>query len=201
MASNRELFISLRDIRDEGLQISQQFSDEDVRYLLSGMGGDGVEFSDAHQGQGSAMAEATFMLRRMDDQVFLQGSLQGHFWVTCSRCLQPAQVLVDESDLRLVFFQVQPKAFSNQEEVELTLDDLDAYEFEGETLDLIPMIREHLILGIPMMPLCHDDCRGFCVGCGADLNKEPCRCPSSEHDDTTSWKASLACNAPLMKIG
>lgn len=44
-------------------------------------------------------------------------------------------------------------------------------------LDLIPAIREEVILAVPLYPLCREDCRGLCVTCGADLNSGPCACP------------------------
>lgn len=43
-------------------------------------------------------------------------------------------------------------------------------------LDLVPQIREELILAAPEFVLCKDDCRGLCPTCGADLNAGPCDC-------------------------
>ncbi len=43
-------------------------------------------------------------------------------------------------------------------------------------IDLNPDLRQELILDSPLKPLCKPDCKGLCAHCGADLNKEKCRC-------------------------
>jgi uncharacterized protein len=41
-------------------------------------------------------------------------------------------------------------------------------------IDLAPLVREYMLLEIPIRPLCRPDCKGLCIICGADLNIEPC---------------------------
>jgi uncharacterized protein len=41
-------------------------------------------------------------------------------------------------------------------------------------IDLAPLVREYMLLEIPIRPLCRPDCKGLCIVCGADLNTEPC---------------------------
>ncbi len=41
-------------------------------------------------------------------------------------------------------------------------------------IDLAPLVREYMLLEIPIRPLCRPDCKGLCIICGADLNTEPC---------------------------
>jgi uncharacterized protein len=55
-------------------------------------------------------------------------------------------------------------------------DDDEAYPIVGDELDLRPMVRDAVVLELPMTPLCEEDCQGLCPGCGADRNQEPCRC-------------------------
>ena len=54
-------------------------------------------------------------------------------------------------------------------------DDL-AYPIEDDALDLGPMLREAIVLELPLAPLCQDDCAGLCPHCGVDRNVESCRC-------------------------
>lgn len=60
--------------------------------------------------------------------------------------------------------------------IELVVEDLDLYGYEGEKLDLEPLLREQLLLAVPFAPLCSETCKGLCSQCGADLNREPCSC-------------------------
>jgi uncharacterized metal-binding protein YceD (DUF177 family) len=45
-----------------------------------------------------------------------------------------------------------------------------------QELDMGDLVREYFILNIPVYPLCREDCRGLCAGCGVNLNKENCTC-------------------------
>ena len=52
------------------------------------------------------------------------------------------------------------------------------YFYQGDHIELAPMVREHVILAAPMQPLCKEECAGLCVRCGKDLNEGPCQCPA-----------------------
>jgi uncharacterized protein len=59
--------------------------------------------------------------------------------------------------------------------------DEETYPLSGETLDLRPLVRDALLLELPIAPVCQADCRGLCPTCGADLNEGPCACePASD---------------------
>ncbi len=57
-------------------------------------------------------------------------------------------------------------------------DDLDLDYYTGETVDLESLLREQIILMMPLKPLCDEDCKGLCPRCGANLNREACTCSS-----------------------
>jgi uncharacterized protein len=57
--------------------------------------------------------------------------------------------------------------------------DEDTYPLEGDQLDLRPLVRDALLLELPLAPLCRADCQGLCAQCGADLNAGPCDCAPS----------------------
>jgi uncharacterized protein len=53
----------------------------------------------------------------------------------------------------------------------------DRYFYQGDHIELAPMLREHIILASPMQPVCRENCAGLCARCGKDLNEGPCQCP------------------------
>ena len=59
-------------------------------------------------------------------------------------------------------------------------DDLEGDEFEylpeNRVIDMTPLIEQALLLELPLVPLCADDCKGICPRCGANLNEGPCSC-------------------------
>ncbi|HEX3947760.1 MAG TPA: DUF177 domain-containing protein [Acidimicrobiales bacterium] len=55
-------------------------------------------------------------------------------------------------------------------------EDDEAYPIVDGEVDLRPMARDAVVLELPMAPLCREDCRGLCPGCGVDRNQEGCAC-------------------------
>ncbi len=45
---------------------------------------------------------------------------------------------------------------------------------ETGQIDLAPLVREEMLLAIPINPLCRDDCKGLCPICGENLNETTC---------------------------
>ena len=45
-----------------------------------------------------------------------------------------------------------------------------------QSVDLVDIVRENILLGVPYKVLCHNDCKGLCPVCGQNLNTEPCHC-------------------------
>jgi uncharacterized protein len=68
------------------------------------------------------------------------------------------------------------RAEGEGEEQELLEEDLGVVALAEPLLDTRPVAVEQIHLGIPMKPLCKEDCQGLCGQCGADLNEGPCSC-------------------------
>jgi uncharacterized protein len=51
---------------------------------------------------------------------------------------------------------------------------------EDGHIDLDPLVREYMLLEVPISPICRSDCKGLCQICGNNLNVEQC-----QHDDET----------------
>ena len=56
--------------------------------------------------------------------------------------------------------------------------DVDMYPIAEGQIDLLPALRENLILAAPQHPLCQESCAGLCQVCGANLNEGVCGCYS-----------------------
>ena len=63
----------------------------------------------------------------------------------------------------------------------------DTYPYSGDVLDLQEMIKDQVLLELPLAPLCKGDCKGLCATCGKDLNLGPCGCGSTPVD--LGWSA------------
>ena len=72
----------------------------------------------------------------------------------------------------------------------------DYVQIKGGKLDLDAPICDEILLSFPMRILCSDDCKGLCAGCGADLNREACRCTKKEVDPRLAKLAALLADMP-----
>ncbi len=49
-------------------------------------------------------------------------------------------------------------------------------------VDLAPLVRDAVLLGLPPAPLCEEGCLGLCPVCGANRNEARCSCDASPPD-------------------
>jgi len=52
----------------------------------------------------------------------------------------------------------------------------------SDSFQIDDLVRETIILALPLKPLCSEDCKGLCPVCGTDLNKSQCNCIKKETD-------------------
>ena len=126
-------------------------------------------------------------LTNIEGLVAVTGVLEGTIIRECVRCLKGYEDLLAFS-VRAAFVpepkssprhpkRVDPrKARTEVVEAEPEEEPDDQYQYQGNQLELAPMLREHVILSAPMQPLCNNDCLGLCAQCGKNLNEGPCHC-------------------------
>lgn len=103
----------------------------------------------------------------LSDGVVVEGSVSSEFHGECRRCLAEVVGRVDV-DVRELYQVVRT--------------DPDAFPIENDQIDLVPMVRESLLLELPDAPVCRPDCRGLCPVCGIDLNNSSCSCTVKSRD-------------------
>jgi uncharacterized protein len=172
MSQNR-YFIDLKDLAHEKLSFSSRFEpgvvdlgSENIRQIGN------LDWS--------ASAE------RAGAEIRISGKLDTTVELACSRCLDPARFHVSKPfDL---FFRERDEAmFDEDEEVELHENDTRTAFFTGTKLAIADILREQILLAVPMKALCKIDCKGLCPTCGTNLNSGSCGCPPEDftpHMDT-----------------
>ncbi len=100
----------------------------------------------------------------------------------CSRCLEPYPI-ANASNFH-IRFRPRPEASEENEEVEITeAEELDVEFYAAREIPLRDIALEQIQLSIPMKPLCDEKCLGLCPHCGANRNREQCRCGESLTDE------------------
>jgi len=118
-------------------------------------------------------------IRRAGNEVELRGQLSAKVEVVCGRCLKPVELpLSTEFKERFV----RAVSWADEEQHELQPEDLDIAVFDGEGIELDDLVREELLLSVPVNVLCREDCRGLCPVCGSDRNLNECQCQADEVD-------------------
>jgi uncharacterized protein len=112
-----------------------------------------------------AEAEADVMLTPYNGGIDVVGTVSAPWVGVCRRCTTPVS-----GQLVLAVRE----RYADATVVEVAEDEL--YPIADDTIDLGPLVRDAIVLDLPMAPLCTEDCAGLCPQCGADRNEGPCGC-------------------------
>ena len=118
-------------------------------------------------------------LRKVGREIFLKGDIKTIIELECSRCLEPYEFPVNDH------FELTLEPYSEyltDEETELKKDELDIEFYKEDIIDLTELVREQILLAIPMIPLCSEECKGLCNVCGTNLNIDNCSCEKKRID-------------------
>ena len=113
-----------------------------------------------------------------DRRLELEGEAQFSLLIPCNRCLEPVQCPFHLSIARTLDLNLT-------EEERIAALDEQPY-VQGYNLDVDQLVRDELLLNLPMKVLCAEDCKGICNRCGANLNHETCDCDRSVPDPRMS---------------
>ncbi len=108
------------------------------------------------------------------DALLVMGHASAIAKTLCSRCLEDVEYNL-EGDIE-GYFLINEESSAP--------DDMEGDEFdtlpENHVIDMTPLIGAALIMDMPRIPLCSDDCKGLCPRCGVNLNEGPCGCGVDE---------------------
>ena len=118
-------------------------------------------------------------IKKEYNHVRVSGELATILRMVCSCCLAEFDFPLES---RFTVFYIREGAIPQDEEVELSGEDLISATYSGDEIDLTPEIVEQVLLDIPLKPLCKEDCRGLCPTCGFDLNVAECGCDREKYN-------------------
>ncbi len=124
-------------------------------------------------------ATVRIKLLRFGKKILVNGAVKIEVSLTCSRCLNNFSCPVD---LEFRDELTPADETGNGSEQELSDGELDISFYKGEEIDVAGIVKEQVLLEIPMKPLCEYECQGMCSGCGADLNVQSCNCKDDHID-------------------
>lgn len=101
---------------------------------------------------------------RTENEILVRGELEAVFTVQCARCLDPVEFEVTENIERI--YSWDPEMLTDPE--------VEPVSHNDGSVSILDPVRESVILSIPSVPLCDENCRGLCPVCGINRNTEQC---------------------------
>ncbi len=133
----------------------------------------------------SGMAE---VLAHSEGEVRIQGRFTVEMTAECDRCLKQARFPLEKSfDL----FYRPMSVIARDEEIEIDEGEAEIGFYEGGGLELEDILREQVLLALPMQRVCSDVCQGICPICGKNRNETHCDCKIESGDDRWSGLRKL----------
>ena len=114
----------------------------------------------------------------------LRGHFNGKFEVPCARCVEPVTIPL-ESDFDLIFRPVGADAGAPERSI--TAPETEIGYYQKDSLLLEDVLREQVLLSLPVRTLCKPDCKGLCPRCGQNRNSQACSCDEGPGDPR--WEA------------
>jgi uncharacterized protein len=114
----------------------------------------------------------------------LRGELAAGLELQCARCLDPVKQNV-KREFELLYRPLGVDA--GRDEISVTDAEAEVGYYQGEGILLEDVLREQVLLALPLKITCREDCKGLCPHCGKNLNQEQCSCGTTEEDPR--WEA------------
>ncbi len=176
------MLVKIEEIQEPGLNLNEDIKAPVLNEALK----DSADFTLVKSGP----LEVSF--KKIDGQVHVKGGFTVSLTAPCKRCT--TAVPVNEKvafSLRMIVEAPAPDPVDDEApakkrhdrrddsheidtEASFELDEIDAEPFDGKKIDMDPIIREQMLLALPVSVVCKDTCKGLCARCGQDLNVTDC---------------------------
>jgi len=149
-----ELTLKLRDIDEVGKDHSFQLSPE---WMLR-------ELADGLVRSAHSPGSLEVHVQLNGDEVLINGQVRAELVIECCRCLGEMACIVDTDLIALLSPAADDRRRGDKaDEVELSEEDTYRAHYTGSEIVLDELVREHLILEVPMQPVCGPLCPGIPV--------------------------------------
>ena len=167
------MFLNIRDMEVKPIVFDLTFPPGEIDFLDSGL-----------RQKGDLRVEGRADLLNSVMEIRVRGGLRVEMETVCERCLEAAKFPLD---WRFDLFYSPEESSPDAGEVALKAGEIEVAFYEGEGVDLKDVLREQVLLALPMQRLCRAECKGLCPVCGVNRNQETCSCVVNVADER--WSA------------
>jgi len=118
------------------------------------------------------------------NDIRVAGGLKATVELSCARCLET----ITQDIARIFDLLYRPQGSdAGKEEISVTAAEAEVSYYQGDGLLLEDVLREQVLLAVPLKAVCREDCKGLCPHCGQNLNQGQCNCAKPVEDPR--WEA------------
>jgi len=168
------MFLDIKDLELHPIDFQEEFQPgaielgEELRQRTPLKASGRAELVEEHHGKHQVIQD-----------IRLRGRLSAGLELQCARCLEPVPQEV-KREFELLYRPLGADA--GKDELSVTDAEAEIGYYQGEGLALEDVLREQILLALPLKVTCRADCKGLCPQCGKNLNQEQCSCSTEVED-------------------
>ncbi len=163
------MFLNIKEMEVRRIQFDESFETGEIDFADTGL----------RQVTPIRTVGSATLLDNTGGEIRVQGRYTGTLEADCDRCLALTLFSLEKSfDL---FYRPPPDL--DVDEIKIDEGEAEIGFYEGLGLELADLIKEQILLALPMQRVCREECKGICPVCGANRNEVPCECHIKPADD------------------
>ena len=183
MGQEFAVFFHLRDLDVRAVRFDVEIAPGVIDFQLGAKDKD----TNLHQAGPLIAKGKAELVMGSDAEIRVAGHLTVKMEADCDRCLEPSWFAID-SDFGLDY---RPVADGYGDEKEIDTGEAEMGFYEGDGVELNDVLREFILLTLPMQRVCGESCKGICPLCGQNRNLVQCQCQAETSDDRWAALKSL----------
>jgi uncharacterized protein len=168
------MFIKIKD-----LELRKILFDEDLQPGAIDLGPDVQQKRAVHVAGQAELIRENRGSRVVVEDIRVVGKLSTQLEMRCARCLDP--IKRDLSEAFDLIYRPQGVDAAGAE-VAISSAETEIGYYQGQGLLLEDVLKEQMLLALPVKEICSTECKGLCPQCGRNLNAEQCDCVTTMPD-------------------
>jgi len=168
------VFLDIKELEVQALDFEEEFPPDVID-----LGSEAGQRTPLNTSGHAEVVEEHHGKHQVIKDIRLQGRLSTGVELQCARCLEPVRQEI-KRDFELLYRPLGADA--GRDELSITDAEAEIGYYQGNGLLLEDVLREQVLLALPLKITCRPDCRGLCPQCGKNLNQEQCSCSTEVED-------------------
>jgi uncharacterized protein len=162
------MFFEIKDLELHSIEFAEKFEPGAID-----LGAEYRQITPIESSGRADLVEEHHGKHKVIQDIRVKGRLATSLELMCARCLEPLKQDV-RREFDLLYRPVGADA--GRDEMSVTDAEAEISYYEGEGLALEDVVREQVLLAVPLKVTCREDCKGLCPHCGQNLNEGKCSC-------------------------